>query len=65
MNERGIKIMVANNTEELEGKYNNFISEHPNYKVKLHYQVVDNKTTSNGFTFYLLIEYEKAFSLHG
>lgn len=65
MNERGIKIIVANNTEELEGKYNNFISEHPNYKVKLHYQVVDNKTTSNGFTFYLLIEYEKAFSLHG
>lgn len=65
MNERGIKIIVANNTEELEGKYNNFISEHPNYKVKLHYQVVDNKTTSNGFTFYLLIEYEKAFCLHG
>ena len=65
MNERGIKIIVANNTEELEGKYNNFISEHPNYKVKLHYQVVDNKTTSNGFTFYLLIEYKKAFSLKG
>ena len=65
MNERGIKIISANTTEELEGKYNNFISEHPNYKVKLHYQVVDNKTTSNGFTFYLLIEYEKAFSLHG
>ena len=65
MNERGIKIIIANTTEELEGKYNNFISEHPNYKVKLHYQVVDNKTTSNGFTFYLQIEYEKAFSLHG
>ena len=65
MNERGIKIISANTTEELEGKYNNFISEHPNYKVKLHYQVVDNKTTSNGFTFYLLIEYEKAFCLHG
>ena len=65
MNERGIKIIVANNTEELEGKYNNFISEHPNYKVKLHYQVVDNKTPNTGVTFYLLIEYEKAFSLHG
>ena len=65
MNERGIKIIIANTTEELEGKYNNFISEHPNYKVKLHYQVVDNKTTSNGVTSYLLIEYEKAFSLHG
>ena len=55
MNERGIKIIIANTTEELEGKYNNFISEHPNYKVKLHYQVIDNKTTNN----------EKAFSLHG
>ena len=65
MNERGIKIIVAHTTEELEGKYNNFISEHPNYKVKLHYQVVDNKTTNNGVTFYLLIEYEKTFSLHG
>ena len=65
MNERGIKIIVANNTEELEGKYNNFISEHPNYKVKLHYQVVDNKTPNTGVTFYLLIEYEKAFCLHG
>ena len=65
MNERGIKIIIANTAEELEGKYNNFISEHPNYKVKLHYQVVDNKTTSNGVTFYLLIEYEKAYSLHG
>ena len=65
MNERGIKIIVANTAEELENSYNNFISEHPNYKVKLHYQVVDNKTTSNGVTFYLLIEYEKTFSLHG
>ena len=65
MNERGIKIIIANTTEELEGKYNNFISEHPNYKVKLHYQVIDNKTTNNEVTFYLLIEYEKAFSLHG
>ena len=65
MNERGIKIIIANTTEKLEGKYNNFISEHPNYKVKLHYQVVDNKTPNNGDTFYLLIEYEKAFSLHG
>lgn len=64
MNERGIKIIIANTTEELEGKYNNFISEHPNYKVKLHYQV-DNKTTSNEVTFYLLIEYEKTFNLHG
>ena len=51
MNERGIKIIIANTTEELEGKYNNFISEHPNYKVKLHYQVVDNKTTNNRVTF--------------
>lgn len=65
MNECGIKIIVANTTEELEGKYNNFISEHPNYKVKLHYQVVDNKTPNTGVTFYLLIEYEKALSLHG
>lgn len=65
MNERGIKILVANTPEELENNYNNFISEHPNYKVKLHYQVIDNKTTSNGVTFYLLIEYEKTFSLHG
>ena len=65
MNERGIKIIIANTTEELEGNYNNFISEHPNYKVKLHYQVVDNKTTSNEVTFYLLIEYEKTFNLHG
>lgn len=65
MNERGIKILVAHTPEELENNYNNFISEHPNYKVKLHYQVVDNKTTSNGVTFYLLIEYEKTFSLHG
>ena len=65
MNERGIKIIVANTAEELENSYNNFISEHPNYKVKLHYQVIDNKTTNNGVTFYLLIEYEKTFSLHG
>ena len=65
MNERGIKIIVANTTEELENSYNDFIFKHPNYRVKLHYQVVDNKTTSNGVTFYLLIEYEKTFSLHG
>lgn len=65
MNERGIKILVANTTEELENQYNKFISEHPNYKFKLHYQVTDNKTTNNEVNFYLLIEYEKTFSLHG
>lgn len=65
MNERGIKILVAHTTEELENSYNDFIFKHPNYRVKLHYQVVDNKTTNNGVTFYLLIEYEKTFSLHG